>query len=336
MRAGGSDFVEKPFSINELIEKIERCLGINNCATESTAVELIVQEASKFGLVGQSPLFLELLQQVAIAGKLTLPVMIYGPIGVGKRTFVQFIHHLRTMNGVVRDEEVHIIDCCALPSLEEFTAMLSCATTVFLYHVDRLPYEYQHVLVRECAHKRMLLYATATQSLYRAVTAGSILAALYDLVHCMPLEIPALSQRPYDIPLLVGHYLNKKNLENNRLVQIDQAAVRALRNHEWKKNIAELELVLQQCSAHAELYGGVITIEMVQRYLSRVDSTLIEEQLYHEYTSFDEAVACFQKKFLLYHLKKNRYDLELVSHKTKLNIVQLQNKLAALNIVFKK
>jgi DNA-binding NtrC family response regulator len=165
---------------------------------------------------------------------------------------------------------------------------------------------------------------------------GVIISGLYEIMHAMPLEIPALQKRSNDIPFLVDHYLTVLKSEKYEKISIESLALRALCNHEWKKNITELELVIKQCIADSFLYDGLITLSIVQKYLLRVDTTLIEEQLYYQYVSFDEAVLSFEKKFLLYHLKKNRYDLEKVSHKTKLNVLQLQNKLAALDIVLKK
>ena len=205
-----------------------------------------------------------------------------------------------------------------------------------LLHVDRLPLPLQQELLVVLQKTKKRIIATTTKLLFSMVGKGNFLSQLYKELHAAPLEIPALTKRRYDIPLLVEYFLQRENKLYCKQARMATSAMRALRNYPWVGNVAELELVIKQVVLALPKECTIITLEFLRNFLQQAETTVIEEQSFQQFVSFNEAVTSFEKNFLLYQLKKNRYDLEQVSSKMKLKIPRLQSKLASLNITLKK
>ena len=73
-------------------------------------------------------------------------------------------------------------------------------------------------------------------------------------------------------------------------------------------------------------------LEQISLFLPEIDRPFIEEQRFQGFATLDEATSAFQKKYLLYQLKKNRYDLNQVSNALSMKISDLHNEIARLNI----
>ena len=70
---------------------------------------------------------------------------------------------------------------------------------------------------------------------------------LYFRLAVIPIAVPALRERPEDIPLLVRHYIEYFSRENNtRQKRISQAALEALQRYRWKGNIRELRNTIER------------------------------------------------------------------------------------------
>ena len=67
-------------------------------------------------------------------------------------------------------------------------------------------------------------------------------------------------------------------------------------------------------------------------FLTEQEYELVEEQRFRGFASLHDATSFFQKKFLLYQLKKNRYDLGQVSEALHMNVDALQQELHRLDI----
>ena len=332
LKAGAADFIEKPFNVDELIKKINKELARNNEIDVAANNVFSNEKQAIFGLVGASALFCELIQQAELVARLSLPILIYGGTGSGKRQLAHFIHYVNLNGGKALAE----LDCRTEMSEAFFLALLQHDEPLVLLHVDRLPLPLQQELLVVLQKTKKRIIATTTKLLFSMVGKGNFLSQLYKELHAAPLEIPALTKRRYDIPLLVEYFLQRENKLYCKQARMATSAMRALRNYPWVGNVAELELVIKQVVLALPKECTIITLEFLRNFLQQAETTVIEEQSFQQFVSFNEAVTSFEKNFLLYQLKKNRYDLEQVSSKMKLKIPRLQSKLASLNITLKK
>src|SRR5262249_20395229 len=91
------------------------------------------------------------------------------------------------------------------------------------------------------------ILAATNQDLEARVSAGSFREDLYYRLRVVPIVLPALRERPEDIPALIEHLLVAAVARLGRPPKtIAAAAYRALLAHEWKGNVRELEHALEQ------------------------------------------------------------------------------------------
>jgi len=142
-----------------------------------------------------------------------------------------------------------------------------------------------------------------------------------------------LNKRRYDIPLLVSHFVNIENKKNNKNVVFSSSSMRLLRNHHWEGNVKELQQTIEKIFLFAPERDFVVVPAFLRDYIfCDKNLQLIEEQQFTNLESFSDARCAFEKTFLLYHLKKNNYDLTQVSERLNLNIPQLRAKMLELKI----
>jgi anaerobic nitric oxide reductase transcription regulator len=94
--------------------------------------------------------------------------------------------------------------------------------------------------------------AATNRQLAEEVRAGRFRADLFHRLSVFPLHVPPLRDRPEDIELLSGHFLDQARM---RLglgpIRLSEPARRALRDYEWPGNVRELEHVLQRAALRA-------------------------------------------------------------------------------------
>ncbi len=212
----------------------------------------------------------------ALARKLAsvdLPVLITGETGTGKTYIAQGIHH---QSARARKPFV-VIDCATLPGnlIESelfghergaFTGDMTrkagtveaCAGgTLFLDEIGDLPLELQGKLLRfvqegrferlggnETVHVDARIIAATHYDLAERVKAGKFREDLYYRLHVLPLVMPALRERPGDIPALARHFIRKHF--GNAAWEFSPDALAAIRAHAWPGNVRELENKLQR------------------------------------------------------------------------------------------
>jgi DNA-binding NtrC family response regulator len=222
-------------------------------------------------VIGSSSTHRRLLALVSSAAATDAEVLIIGPSGVGKELYARQVHEQSTR---ARYPLVPV-NCGALPpELFEnelfghvsgaFTGARTRATglvaeaengTLFLDEVDALPLANQVKLLRliqqkeyrvlgesrpRKAHVRII--AATNANLLSEVKAGRFRADLFFRLRVLPLEVPALKDRPEDIPVLFEHFLTRYTAEYGKApVRFTRSALECLLAYEWPGNIRELE-----------------------------------------------------------------------------------------------
>ncbi|MBU1007935.1 response regulator [Candidatus Dependentiae bacterium] len=323
VQKGAIDFIEKPLNLDEILSKIDflKKSPIQNTEPKQTNTS----ERQAYNIIGESNLFLELIQQSDRLAPHQFPILIYGEYGAGKSTLAHYIHKKSGLH----ESQFETIDCQTIPKkICDFDAK-----TIFLKNIDQLGPDEQVTMLKLLKNNnKTRIIASSTRSLFHLMQDCKFNTSLFALLNKAPLEIAPLRKRPYDIPLLVNHYLSLYNTKHKKRTVFTTQSIRALRNHTWPGNICELKQVIENIVIHATQDNAVITPDKLAPTIGETDRLFVEEQSLLRFNSLDQATEAFKRNFLRYLLRKNRYDIEQVSQRLNLTMPQLKNKLLELKI----
>jgi len=111
------------------------------------------------------------------------------------------------------------------------------------------------------------IVAATNKDLDKLIRAGQFREDLYYRLSVVTIQLPALEERPEDIPLLVQHFLERFNERNQRKVNISEDAVTRLSSMSWPGNVRELENLIERLAIFAAT--DEISAEEVERERSR-------------------------------------------------------------------
>ncbi len=113
--------------------------------------------------------------------------------------------------------------------------------------------ELQRVGGEQTIHVNVRVISATNRDLNAEVQSGRFREDLFYRLHVVPLRVPALRDRPDDIPLLAAHFVAKHAPRINRKVNgVSKAALRLLTLYGWPGNVRELENVIEQSLVFAE------------------------------------------------------------------------------------
>ena len=279
MKNGAYDYVTKPFSVDELKLLLERVASHLKLKSENRLLREKVKSKQGFGgIVGRAPEMEKLYRIIAKAANSIHPVLILGESGTGKEMVARSIHY----SGPFRDKPFIPVDCGSLvPTLIEselfghvkgaFTGasqskdgLLAMAEggTVFLDEVGELPVDLQAKMLRAIQEKEIRpvgstrpipinvrILAATNRDLEQAVMQGTFRRDLYFRLNVLSLRIPALRERRQDIPLLIGHFLERMARASGQEKMLSDDAIKAMLAYDWPGNVRELENCLERSYA---------------------------------------------------------------------------------------
>jgi two-component system, NtrC family, nitrogen regulation response regulator NtrX len=325
IKFGAIDFIEKPFNLDDILDKIEFLKQEYTDAQSKTLNHVHAEN-----LIGESFLFCELSEQARKIAKSPLIVLISGEPGSGKSTFAKFIHQ----QSLLEKNSFSIIDCNVtkenhfVSQIEDLSKSKN-PITIYIKHIELLSKDNQRAasVAIEANHKHRFIVST-NSSLFRLTTTKKFDPKLFHLINVIPLEIPPLRKRRYDIPLLINHFLKQSDPKKS----LTTKGIRILRNQIWPGNVVELKNVLLRLTTQHQSQNNTIPTSEVIEVIDNKESSLIDEQTFSRFRSLSSAKNEFEKNFILHLLKKNLYNLSQVSDQIELSIPNLKNKLLELDI----
>ena len=268
MKAGATEYLTKPFDLEELKVAIDRAIRVSELSAEVERLrEQLDRDWDVEGFVAADPRMVEILMTVERVAATTATVMIYGESGTGKELIARAIHRLspRAARPFV---EVH---AGALPEtlLESelfgyekgaFTGAvvakpgrfeLANGGTLFLDEVGDITLGVQVKLLRVLQERRferlggtrsidvdVRVVAATNRDLQQLMAEGTFREDLFYRLNVVPITLPPLRQRKADVPKLVAHFLDKYKAGSKT---ISNEAMQALADYSWPGNIRELE-----------------------------------------------------------------------------------------------
>lgn len=289
MRLGASDFVKKPFDMDELCLQIDKTLQHEALLRENRLLKRqITDERSRFDMVGHAKAIQDVYAIIEKIADVRCNVIIEGESGTGKELVARAIH----TQGQYADKPFIVIDCGALTDtlLESelfghekgaFTGavsakpgLLETATggTVFLDEIGNISDAMQIKLLRVVQEQQVtrvggikpiqidVRFIVATnQDLEARAAEGTFRHDLYHRLNVVKIRMPTLRERSDDIPLLVQYFVDQFNEQYHRNVKgFDAASMKKLMKHSWPGNIRELENLVERHIALAD--GDLMTL----------------------------------------------------------------------------
>jgi len=251
--------------------------GNGECDEETFDLKEQIPPGDKFeGIVGRSDSLRAVLDQVQIVAPTDSTVLILGETGTGKELIARAVHNRSSR----RDKPFVRVNCAAIPSglIESelfghergaFTGALTRKVgrfeladggTLFLDEIGDLPFDLQPKLLRVLQEQEferlgstvttrvnVRVVAATSRDLPEMVASREFRSDLYYRLNVFPVQLPALRERPEDIPLLVRHFVNfcAKRMKK-RVEEIPNEAMELLRGHRWPGNIRELQNFIER------------------------------------------------------------------------------------------
>jgi two-component system response regulator HydG len=278
MKQGAYDYVTKPFNLEELRLLLGRASAHVRLAAENKVLRESIKTPQSFSnIVGRTPEMEKMFRIITKVAHSTHPVLILGESGTGKELVARSIH----FNGPNRDKPFIPVDCGSLvPTLIEselfgyvkgaFTGavrskdgLLAIADggTILLDEIGELPVDLQSKLLRALQEKEIRpvgstrrvpinvrILAATNRDLETAVQQGTFRKDLFFRLNVVNIRIPSLRERKNDIPLLVGHFLERMNAATGVERTISDEALRLMMAYDWPGNIRELESCLERAA----------------------------------------------------------------------------------------
>ncbi len=272
MRMGASDYLTKPFAMDELTGTLELAAQRRQFDVESRRLQdRMLSDAGGQGLIGGSAAMEKLLRMVAKVAPATHPVLIVGESGTGKELVARLID---STSGKPSNRPMMSIDCSALsPTLletelfgyvrhegtaerEERQGMLTISGggTLFLREIGALPLDLQARLLRALQERKVRpvgaaaalpvtarLLASSSRNLPHLVESGAFRKDLYFRLNVVHLRVPPLRERKDDIPLLAAYFLQRQAEVRQLEYNLDGEVLRTLEGYDWPGNVRELE-----------------------------------------------------------------------------------------------
>ncbi len=277
MKAGATDFLLKPFSLDHLMQVVQKALEVRALRDENRKLKEELGRRYEYdNIIGRSEPMQEIFATVERVAPSRATVLLAGESGVGKDLIARAIH----FRSPRKDRPLVKINCSAIPeNLMEselfgyekgaFTGAVTSKPgkfeqadtgTVFLDEIGDVPGPIQVKLLRilqereferlgsnVTRHTDVRVIAATNQDLRAALEQGTFREDLYYRLNVVPINIPPLRDRKQDIPFLANHFIKKLAPESGSQVEsITPAAVEKLVNYHWPGNVRELENVIER------------------------------------------------------------------------------------------
>jgi two-component system C4-dicarboxylate transport response regulator DctD len=292
MRAGAYDFVEKPFSSDRLLEIALRAQEKRSLVLENRRLrEAWAHDPELPPLVGQSPAIERVRALIRSLGPADVDVLINGQTGTGKEVVARQLHAASGRKG-----PFVALNCAALPETvfesEIFGHEAGAFTgaqkrrigkleyahggTLFLDEIESMPMALQVKLLRVLQERRLerlggnesvaidcRVVAASKADLLKQAGEGLFREDLYYRIGVVAIDLPALSQRGEDIPLLLAHFCQAAAIRYRREIPPwTTAQMQQWQLREWPGNVRELRnfadrwvLGVEQIAAPAPIPG---------------------------------------------------------------------------------
>ena len=287
MKNGATDFLQKPLDLNLLEKSLQRASEIVAMRRELEHYRGAQAKKSNF-VVGENDTVKTAIKQAVVASEKQVSVLITGETGTGKDVIAKYIHSI----GPRANKPFISINCAAIQNtmLESelfgheagaFTSAdrkkpglmeIADGGVLFLNEIASMATDIQAKLltaIETQSFRRVggtavikvdvQVIAASNRDLKEMIKNSEFREDLYYRLKVVDLDMPPLKERVEDIPELVGFFIRENNAKQGaNVVEISEAAMKALKNYSWPGNIRELSNAIER----AMLFCDGMTINL--------------------------------------------------------------------------
>jgi len=354
-RRGVSDYVMKPFVIEDVIQKIQRLVEHKRLTQETKLLRRQISQASESQeIVGESTPMKQVVELIDEVAPTPSTVLITGESGTGKELVGRAIH----AQGRTGSHPFVAINCAGVPehlfeselfghvrgsftgAIEDRQGFFELAGegTILLDEIGEMPISVQSKLLRVLEQKEFVrvggarslslgarILASTNKNLREFTQQGGFREDLFFRIAVFEIRVPPLRERRLDIPLLAEHFVGAFNKELKRNCPgVSNEAMAALLSHTWPGNVRELRNVIERAMILCR--DDYITPELVPSEISqRVEAREHSDDL-------REAVRAYEKAHILRVIEASGGNKEKAARRLGINPSTLHRKLAELSV----
>jgi DNA-binding NtrC family response regulator len=282
IQKGAADYFPKPFSPEKLRQRIALIVDDAKRRQRGSTLENELLENFQFeGIIGRSPLMLELFSKIRRVAPHFRSVLVTGPTGAGKELVAKALHQLSGSG-----KRFVAVNCSSITeTLAEselfghvkgaFTGANQDKVGVFEYadggtamldEIGEMPLAMQSKLLRVLQNHEVQrvgspavmkvdvrVVAATNRDLQEMARQGKFREDLYFRLSAVELKVPSLAERAEDLPLLERHLLKTFAAQYNKPVAgFTRRAQTVLARYPWPGNIRELQNVIEHACMMAE------------------------------------------------------------------------------------
>jgi two-component system response regulator AtoC len=279
MQLGAADFVTKPFSMMQLLLRLNNICSSKLLREENVRLQEQLEKRYSFGkIIGKSKRMLEVFELIKVVADSDSSVVVQGESGTGKEMVASAIH----FNSPRRSQPYIRVSCAALPEtlleselfgfekgaftgaserrLGRFEA--ASGGTLFLDEIGELPLSFQVKLLRVLQEKQIerlgshrpinvdvRVVSASLRPLEEEITTGRFREDLFFRINTVTIHLPPLRERREDIPILAQAFLEEFSRERGKTIEgFSDEVLEAFDAHPWPGNVRELRNVVERAA----------------------------------------------------------------------------------------
>ncbi|OHD75879.1 MAG: Fis family transcriptional regulator [Spirochaetes bacterium RIFOXYC1_FULL_54_7] len=338
VKLGAFDFIEKPLSIERLVTAVRNARALSSLRLENAKLRRNTVEDPE--LFGTSPAMDQVRELIHQSADSDARVLITGENGTGKEMAARSIHaqSARASGPFVA------VNCAAMPDTlieselfghekGSFTDASSRRKgkfetahtgTLFLDEIADMSLQAQSKVLRAIQGMRferlggeetlevdVRIIAATNKDLKHEISRGTFREDLFFRLNVIPIRMPALRDRPEDIPVLAARFLATYAAKDSSPRLLSTGAAEILAAHPWPGNVRELKNFIERVSVMCD--DNPVPESAVRHFLAGLDgkpetravdslSELVDLRL----TGAKDA---FERKYLVHNLRKHDYNI---------------------------
>ncbi|MGA0415128.1 MAG: sigma-54-dependent transcriptional regulator [Flavobacteriaceae bacterium] len=291
MKLGAYDFIPKPPDLNRLLTAVRHAVETKNLVSENKALKKVI--AKKYTMIGASKAIQDILDLIEKIAPTDARVLITGANGTGKELVAHNLHQKSHRHKAPFVE----VNCAAIPSelieSELFGHLKGSFTsavkdrpgkfeaanggTLFLDEIADMSLAAQAKVLRALQEQKVQrvgsdkdisvevrVIAATNKDLEKEIKEGRFREDLYHRIAVINIDVPPLSKRKADIPILATHFM--KNLAEEQSMEVkafDSQAMEKLKEYPWSGNVRELRNVVERLMI---LGDNPITVDNIKQF----------------------------------------------------------------------
>jgi two-component system response regulator HydG len=290
MRLGASDFITKPFSIAQLLVRLQTVCSVSSLKAQNLRLQEQLEKRFSLGkLLGKSKKMAEVFDLIRLVAGSDASVLIQGESGTGKELVASAIH----FNSARRARPYIRVSCASLPESLIESELFGCEKgaftgaserrigrfeaadggTLFFDEIAELPASFQVKLLRVLEERQVerlgshrphgfdvRFLSASLRPLEEEASRGQFREDLLFRINTVTVRLPALRERREDIPFLAEEFLREFAEKDQKAVAgFEPDALALFDAHAWPGNVRELRHAVERAVLFSK--GARITVE---------------------------------------------------------------------------